>query len=177
MLSLGCLQHCAEPKPERASGKVIYDFLAHAQDAQIAHYHRERVNFAAEFTINEEKRGLIFEHPDAEVQFNNVAIPQNAVLQFGIGMNPQVWDKAGDGVTFEIKVVDEKSAKIQIFSSYIDPKANSSDRKWVDHDVDLSDFSGQKVSFVFVTTAGPRGDPAYDWAGWSNPKVRLKTGG
>jgi len=172
LLSSGCSD---EPKP--ASGKIVYQFLANAKSAEVAEYNRERVNFGAEFTINKEKRAVLWEHPPAEVQFDDIAIPQNAVLQFGIAISPEAWDKKGDGVTFEITVVDQKSAKIQIFSGYIDPKANSSDRKWSDHDVDLMDFAGQKVSFIFATTPGPRGDPAYDWAGWSNPQVRLKAGG
>ena len=178
LLSLASLlfSGCSE-EPKRASGKIVYQFLANAKSAQIAEYNRERVNFGLEFTINKEKRAIMFEHPTAEIQFNEIGIPKNAVLQFGIAINPEVWDKSGDGVTFEITVVDQKSAKIQIFSSYIDPKANSSDRKWSDHDVDLTDFAGQKVSFIFGTTPGPRGDATYDGAGWSNPQVRLKTGG
>ena len=168
------LLSCSEEKPKQAGGKVVYEFLAEAKTAEIAPYHRERVNFGQEFTINKEKRPILFEHPNAEVQFNGVAIPQNAVLQFGMGINPDVWDKPGDGVTFEITVVDEKSAKTMIFSGYIDPKASTGDRKWVDHEVDLKDFAGQKVSFLFSTTPGPRGNTEYDWAGWSKPQIRLQ---
>jgi hypothetical protein len=176
VLSVFCWS-CSDQNPNLASGKIVYRFLANAQSAQIASYNRERVNFAAEFTINKEKRPILWEHPTAEVQFDDVAIPQNAVLQFGIGISPEAWDKKGDGVTFEITVLDQKSAKIQIFSSYIDPKNNSGDRKWFDTDVDLKDFAGQKMSFIFGTTFGPRGNGDFDWAGWSDPRIRLKTGG
>src|SRR6266850_207729 len=154
--------NCSDEKPKRASGKMVYEFLANAKSAEVADYLKEQVLFGQEFTINKDKRAILFEHPNAEVQFNGVAIPQNAVLQFGIGINPVVWDKPGDGVTFEITVVDQKSAKIQIFSSYIDPKANSADRKWFDQEVGLEDFAGQNVSFIFSTTFGPRGNGEYD---------------
>ena len=165
---------CSEDQPKLASGKIVYQFLANAQSAQIPSYNRANVNFGNDITIDNQKRATMYEHPVAEVRFDNVVIPNNAVLQFGIGINPQVWDKTGDGVTFEITVVDEKSAKTQIFSRYIDPKSNSGDRKWFDQDVDLKDFAGQKVSLVFATTPGPRGDAGYDWACWSNPVVRLR---
>ena len=175
MIALSFLStSCSEEKPKLTGGKVVYEFLANAKSAEIADYNRERVVFGQEFTINKEKRSIMFEHPNADVQFNSVAIPHNAVLQFGIGINPEAWDKGGDGVTFEVTVVDEKSAKTMIFSGYIDPKANSADRRWVDYDVDLKDFAGQKVSFIFSTTPGPRGDIGHDWAGWSNPQIRLQ---
>ena len=165
---------CSEEKPKLASGKVVYEFLANAKGAEIADYNRERVNFGAEFTINKEKRAILWEHPTAEVRFDSVSIPQSAVLQFGIGISPEAWDKEGDGVTFEVSVIDQKSAKTMIFSNYIDPKANSSDRKWFDQDVDLNDFAGQTVSIIFSTTFGPRGNGAFDWAGWSSPRIRLR---
>jgi len=175
MIALSFLStSCSEEKPKLTGGKVVYEFLANAKSAEIADYNRERVVFGQEFTINKEKRSIMFEHPNADVQFNSVAIPHHAVLQFGIGINPESWDKGGDGVTFEVTVVDEKSAKTMIFSGYIDPKANSADRRWVDYDVDLKDFAGQKVSFIFSTTPGPRGDIGHDWAGWSNPQIRLQ---
>ena len=169
----GYLWSCSE-EPKPANGKIVYQFLANAKSAQITEYNRDRINFGTEFTIDKEKRAVLWEHPPAEVQFDDIVIPQNAVLQFGIAISPEAWDKKGDGVTFEITVVDQKSAKIQIFSNYIDPKANSSERKWVDQDVDLSDFGGQKVSFIFSTTFGPRGNGDYDWAGWSRPVIRLQ---
>jgi hypothetical protein len=79
---------CSEEKSKLASGKVVYEFLANAKSAEIANYNRERVNFGPEFTINKEKRAILWEHPTAEVQFDSVAIPHNAVLQFGIGISP-----------------------------------------------------------------------------------------
>ena len=35
-------------------------------------------------------------------------------------------------------------------------------------------LSGKKVTFIFKTTAGPKGNAAYDQAGWSNLKLRKK---
>jgi len=174
MTALSFLSTSCEEKPRLADGKVVYEFLANAKSAEIADYNRARVVFGQDFTINKEKRPIMFEHPNAEVRFNDVAIPQNAVLQFGIAIKPEAWDKAGDGVTFEIAVVDQKSSTIMIFSEYIDPKNTSGDRKWFDRDIDLKDFTGQKISFIFSTTFGPRGNSEYDWAGWSNPRIRLR---
>jgi hypothetical protein len=167
--------NCSEKKKTPASGKKIYDFLANAESAKITTPQPELVKFAQqEFTIKNDKRAILFEHPISEVLFSSVPIPANAVLQFGVGINPPAWDKPGDGVTFEVTVVDEKSDKTLIFSEYIDPKRNSRDRKWFDYNLDLRAFAGQRVGFIFRTSAGPRNDSSYDWAGWSNPQIRLE---
>jgi len=168
------LSGCSEDKSRAVKGTVVYEFLTNGSSAEIAHHNRERISFGQEFTINNDKRAVLFEHPNAEIQFNTIAIPDKAVLQFGIGMSPESWSKPGDGVTFEITAVDEKSAKSLIFTSYIDPKGDSAHRKWFDQEVDLKEFAGQKISFIFRTTAGPRGNGDFDWAGWSSPQIRVR---
>ena len=168
--------NCSEEPPKLASGKIVYEFLDHAGGAQITAMNRDAVKFGDSFTINNQKRPVLFEHPNAEVLFPDVMIPKNSVLQVGIAIHPAVWEKSGDGVTFEITAVDEKSNRVLIFSRYIDPKNIAEDRKWMDTDVALDDFAGQKVSFVFTTGYGPRGNGEYDWAGWSSPRIRLVNG-
>lgn len=165
---------CSEEPPKRAIGKIVYEFLTHSRTAEITTVNRESVKFGEEFTVNNQRRVVLFEHPNAEVLFPDVDVPKNAVLQFGIGISQKAWDQPGDGVTFEITVVDQKSNRILIFSRYVDPKNVSDDRKWFDADVDLKDFADQKVSFIFVTTVGPRGNGDADWGGWSGPRIRLR---
>ncbi|MCZ6594515.1 MAG: sulfatase [Bacteroidetes bacterium] len=147
-----------------------YSFLNHLEDAAILTQNEKYVGINA-FTINDDRRAVIFAHPNSEVIFNNVFIRKNSKLSYGIGVNPDAWHMAGDGVLFEILSVDEKSRKSKIFSKYIDPKNNINDRKWFDKNINLNDFEEQKVSFIFKTTSGPKGDNAADWSGWSNPQV------
>jgi len=118
-----------------------------------------------------ENRKVLFQHPNSEVTFKDVPIHENAKLVFGIGIDQAAWDKSGDGVLFEITIVNESGHNNVIFTRYIDPKNNLQNRKWFDSIIDLQTFSGQKVSFVFKTTGGPQGSTEYDWAGWSNPRI------
>jgi len=166
---------CSEEKKKDAIGQKVYDFLAQAENAQINTINPAFVKFGEEFAINDDKRTILFEHPISQILFSGIAIPANAVLHFGIGINQTAWDKSGDGVTFEVTVVDQKSDRYLIFSEYIDPKRNSQDKKWFDYNLDLKAFAGQKVSFVFSTSAGPRNNNAYDWAGWSDLQIALKS--
>jgi len=118
-----------------------------------------------------DNRSVLFEHPNSEVMFKGIPITENVELNFGVGINPDAWDQTGDGVLFEIRIVDEKSQSVLQFSKYIDPKSNVKDRKWFDEKLSLSKFVGQEVSFVFRTTVGAKGNADYDWGGWSEPQI------
>ena len=52
-------------------------------------------------------------------------------LDFAVGLDPQVWDKPGDGVQFQVEVRDGDERTL-VFDTYLDPKRNPSDRRWVD---------------------------------------------
>jgi len=151
----------------------VYDFLEHLNEAEVITPKKEYVKKTA-FTISGEKREVLFEHPDSRVTFKNVPIYKNARLSFGIGINEPAWDKDGDGVLFEVILTDEKSKKHVIHSRYIDPKNNPEDRKWFDEMVGLESFEGKKVSFTFKTSAGQKNNDAFDWAGWSEPRLNAE---
>ena len=165
------------PKTKNRSGEITYHFLNNMEKAEII---TEEANFVkvqkSTFTINNDSRLVIFEHPDTEVIFKNVSTIENEELTFGIGIAEKAWDKEGDGVLFEVSIVYEKSQKKILFSRYIDPKNNIADRKWWDEQIDLSAFAGKKVSFIFKTTGGTKGDLVCDWAGWSNPQISRLSG-
>jgi hypothetical protein len=116
----------------------------------------------------------LFEHPicgGMTVVTYELSIPVNASFSFGIEISQQVWspDK-GDGVTFEsyINVSGEQS---KLFSHYIDPKNNVSDRAPQMFRIPLDNYAGKKVRLSLITSPGPKGDCNYDWAYWINPRI------
>jgi len=124
-------------------------------------------------TINGESRNVLFEHPFSDrkslIRFSNISIPEGAILKFGIALDPSTWDpKKGDGVLFEVYVKKGDIERI-VFSKYIDPKHNVSERRWNDFEVDLSDYRGSHVTLTLATSPGPRGDANWDWAWWGSP--------
>jgi hypothetical protein len=169
---------CSQEESERKTAPflvVTYNFLDNLRKAQIITENTDYVKLAkTEFAINNDKREVLFEHPNSEVIFKDVPMNEEAELEFGIGINPPAWDKSGDGVLFEITIIDEKSQKNVIFSRYIDPKNKEEHRKWFDNNIDLKAFTGQKVTFIFRTTGGSKGNRAYDWAGWGDPRILLR---
>ena len=105
-------------------------------------------------------------------------------LVFDVATSPESWSLEGDGVTFAVYVESDQDTQHptsntqypisntqQLFSTYVDPKRNDSDRRWHPHVVDLSDYAGQTVTIVFETGTGPAGDYRYDWAGWGSPRL------
>ncbi|MFQ5428613.1 MAG: sulfatase-like hydrolase/transferase, partial [Thermodesulfobacteriota bacterium] len=137
---------------------------------------RDMVNVST-FKVNGQERRVLFAHPiicvgdtSTIVSFRGLRPAKGETLDFGIGINEEAWGKPGDGVEFEVLVRHEKNLT-SIYKKYIDPKANETDRKWFDESLRLEAFAGKTLEVLFRTSAGPRNDPEYDWAGWSAPSI------
>ena len=155
-----------------ASKSVPYSFAYHLDSAEIEEQRPglvDREEFS--FLIAGDRRWCLSQHPDSEIVFRNVFVAEGARLQFGAGIHEFAWDHPSDGVMFEIKLVDQESKSTTVFSQWIDPKNNLSDRRWFDRDIDLSRFAGQEITFHFKTTCGPAKNADRDWSGWSRPQL------
>ena len=134
-------------------------------------------------TVNNGTRTAIFQHPfwgngslvsgigNSYIVYQNITLPANPKLQFGISIDPYVWDKdanQGDGALFEILVQSDSNVST-VFSQYINPRQSTVERKWFDYRIDLADYSNKSVDIFLVTNPGPKGDALDDWAIWSNP--------
>jgi len=150
--------------------KKTYDFVLNLENAEVITAKSKHVTTTV-FSINDDRRSVLFEHPNSEVVFKDVPIYENAKLDFGIAVDQNAWHMGGDGVLFEISIVDKESQNILLFSKYVDPKNNAEDRRWFDAQIDLSTFAGQMVSFIFRTDRGTNDNNAADWAGWSTPQL------
>ena len=122
-------------------------------------------------------RPLLYQHPPEsgkEEIVYAVHVPRQGALQFGIALAPETWTPAmGDGATFQIYVseLDALQEGEPVFVRHINPKHNPSDRRWRNYVVDLTPWAGRTVHLSLSTEAGPAGDWAFDWAGWSNPRI------
>lgn len=116
-------------------------------------------------------REVLYQYPTSTINYPFM-VPKGPVsLNFSIGLNSQVWspDK-GDGVRFEI-VVDDAGVKNKIFSQYIDPKNNLTDRRFYQEDINLTKYSEKNIKLIFMTSQGSTN--RYDWAWWGD--INLKT--
>jgi tetratricopeptide (TPR) repeat protein len=146
-----------------------YSFLEHLDSAHVPSDRRDLVRQTA-FVIEGQPRGVLFQHPPAQVAFQ-VNIPSAARLQFSPSLSPEVWQLGrGDGVQFDI-YIEEEQKKWHPLSEYIDPKNIADQRKWQDREIDLSQWAGQTVTIVYETGPGPNDDYRYDWFGWGEPRI------
>ncbi len=121
-------------------------------------------------TIKGDRQRTLYMHPPSQAAFD-VLVPAGARLAFSIALAPASWQIGmGDGVQFSVNVDAGRGVR-NIFSAYIDPKNLASDRDWLDYEVNLSEWVGQKISLIFVTSPGPNNDDRYDWAGWGEPRI------
>ncbi len=162
-------------KPAAATAPLQIDLVGSSETVQVAYetpIGARLDDYIANrsFTINGDTRKVLFMHPPSSASFSLLLPAESASLRFGIAIQPEAWSKPGDGVDFDVHVKhwDKAARRAEsdaLFSQYIDPKHDASQRRWVDVAVDLSHFGGEWVTLVFSTS--PHASPDYDWAGWS----------
>ncbi len=118
-------------------------------------------------------RRALFEHPPAvqamtRVSYTLPALPEHAALELGVGLLPDAWQGAGDGVEFRV-VANADGQDEVLFDQYVDPKHDPAARRWLDARLDLSRYAGRAIQLRFETGPGPAGDNTADWAVWSEP--------
>lgn len=149
---------------------TAFDFVARFEQAGLYRALTPRTVHLHEVSIGDDLRPVIFQHPSSLVRYTGLAVLPGARLCFGVGMDPTIWEKEGDGADFKIWV-ECGGKRTQIYERYIDPKNRPEDRGWFDETIDLREFVGTEIALELVTGPGPDGDDRYDWALWSNPCI------
>ncbi|MFO7614549.1 MAG: sulfatase-like hydrolase/transferase [Bacteroidales bacterium] len=142
----------------------LTDFLSEAEILAPAENYVEiqRMN------LSRQSRSALFQHPNAEVEFKNIFIGDNASLAFETGIAESVWDKFSGTVIFTISIAfQEKEDKI--FETSLSPGSFPEHRKWHNHQVDLGKYARKSVNLKFITKAVH--SSAYAWAAWAEPCI------
>ncbi len=163
----------------RITQPVYYDFLEDFASALPSASNGENGHVdVLEQTINYDTRRILYQHPTSRVTFS-VFLPERAVLQFGLGMAPEVWTaENSDGAVYNMYVRDPEEPFVtqRVYHRIIDPQNNLDDRRWFDERVDLSAFGGKEVEIIFEALPGPADNYDFDWGGWSSPVIIDETG-
>ena len=146
----------------RRDPRGTFDFVERLGAAEVESPSRDHVNLQL-VHFGETERLCLFEHPPSRVTYR-VPVTGPSRLVFGIGLNPQVWDRGSDGVRFRLEVDGEVP-----FSAELDPTRRPEHRRWLDFEVDLpGDRIGERT-VAFVTE--PLGRPDFGWALWARPHL------
>jgi hypothetical protein len=122
-----------------------------------------------EEVINGLSPPALFAHPPSRVTWTVNVPVRKPVLKTNVALRPYVWENRSDGVTFDVSVSDGKHETTM--TRFLNPGYQLNDRAWVEMDLDLSEYAGASVHVTLATSAGPRGNLAWDWALWGNPRI------
>ena len=128
----------------------------------------------SDVTINGETHKAIEATPPTRLTWK-MRIPQDAWLRVHVGLKPESFTAEGDGVLFYV-VISDGRADETLFTQYVNPFANSGERKWIPVMVDLSQYAGEEMSIIFNTRVGQPGreDNRNDFAVWGAPEIITK---
>jgi arylsulfatase A-like enzyme len=112
-----------------------------------------------------------------------VRVPDKGVLRLGYGLFKEADESEGNGAGFEVSV-ECGGRKDVLWSAFLDPFHNPTDRDVFFRDIDLAAYGKKSVSLAFRTFGTPGGgalepgaeDLRSDLAFWANPTLFPKTG-
>ncbi len=80
-----------------------------------------------------------------------------------VGLDKSAWDRPSDGVTF--RVVARAGEVVVTATRHVRPGAMEP------LVLDLAKLAGREMTLTLETSPGPAGDPTFDWALWTTPRV------
>jgi hypothetical protein len=167
------LYEVLERKKSFVDEYVHHYLLDHMIDAIILKPAREQLKkdfYRGVFEINGDKRYALKTLPPSRIQFPS-KFPENAFLTFSIG---KIFPDVGDGGTFTLDMVDQYGKTHNIFKRTLNPRDNYKDVGWHYFEIDLSQFSGQKVDFIFGSDGSNSTDDTGDWFAWADPQIVVR---
>lgn len=119
-------------------------------------------------TLNRDSRMAVFQHPPATVTFESIRLGSKPSLSLACGIKQFCWDRIATHILFEIRIREATGTEQTIFSFKLDPKRDSSHRKWMEHTVDLNAFAGKSVTLTLCTSVPRKAPASYCWSGWAD---------
>ena len=117
-----------------------------------------------------EQRRWLYMHPPSSAAVR-LRVPAHAYFQAGLALDPETWSAdQGDGVRFILEA-DTSQGRVSLFDQHVNPRADVGQQRWLDTWVSLAPLAGQDVRLILRTELVD--DPAFNWAGWSNPQVEI----
>lgn len=98
-------------------------------------------------------------------RFEPVALPKQPAAAFRAWVGKADGSDLGDGILYQLAVVDERSAETVAATL---PVTNHA---WVLFEADLSPWAGQRVALKLVTDVGTNNNSSGDWGCWADLRI------
>ena len=130
------------------------------------------VNERTDMSCGSRTKKGIFMHPPYKngvgysfALYEPVAVPQGPPAVFRCFVGKADGSDPGDGILFQVAVVDEKGKQTTI-----------AEKQWIKHawtslEGDLSPWAGQKVRIKAISDVGPADNSSGDWSCWSDFRI------
>jgi hypothetical protein len=102
-----------------------------------------------------------------------IKVPDDGWLFLSLGLQPEAWDKEGDGVYFFAGISDGRAYE-PLFTQTVNPFKNPAERRWIPVTIDLSAYAGEEMELVLNTRSSAPSqpqDPRNDLPLWGAPEV------
>jgi 4-amino-4-deoxy-L-arabinose transferase-like glycosyltransferase len=147
---------------------VAYDFLSHIHEAEIRvpGLQKENAHYRQVKEINGDQRQILLMFPPSEARFQT-SIPPAPSLRFAVGLVSQPSCSARN--RFEVWVTPQNGEARCVFGRDVDIQRTLADRDWLEEQIDLEQFVGQRVDILFKTFQTD--SQGCDWNAWSDPRI------
>ena len=148
--------------------RVAYDFLSHLNEAEISMpgLRKENTHYRQISEINGDQRQILLMFPPSEVRFR-VSIPPASSMRFAVGLVSRPSCSAPN--RFEVWVTAKSGESRRLFDREVDIQRNLADRDWLEAEIELEPFAGQRVDVLFKSFQ--TGAQGCDWNAWSDPRI------
>jgi membrane protein YfhO len=168
LLQLSSVKYFVTMRPVTEPNAIVEEILKQTQGRIVNG--KENLITRQNFVLDGAAREALGEHPPYDrLPYSVLVGEKKQSFHFSYALNPAVFEHTcGDGVEFVVEAKSASGRITKLFSSYIDPKRNITERHWINGSADLDPYRGQRIELLFSTNGGPKGNTCNDWAAWSN---------
>ena len=172
-------EHIAQSqKPEFGVREGLYDFVAMFEESEVSG--AEQASASGSDTVGGVTKPALFAHPTSTdaarityaLSLPDVADNEKLFLHFNIGLRDGVVfddaERQPGGVRFGIEVAAQANTEIRPYNCF---EAVSTECRWDEHAVELTQYAGKDVNISFLTRCNIKGNSNYAWALWGKPQL------
>ncbi|MBI1746548.1 MAG: hypothetical protein HYR55_08160 [Acidobacteria bacterium] len=115
---------------------------------------------------------VIIQHPESEMTFRKILIPEDRVLRIVFGVQPRKPTQPGK-LLISAFAGSAGSTRELIYSAEMEMDGRMDSKMWREEFVDLTRFSNQEIDLTFRVD-GDHQEPNTSWVGWINLDIGRK---
>jgi arylsulfatase A-like enzyme len=125
-------------------------------------------------SIQRDNRSSLFQHPVSRIEFQPLLLGEKPRLTFACGIKQGIWPKLRHAIIFEVFTRTAFGRPKTIFHRELAPGQRVEDQRWLEHEIDLSQFEHKKIRLIFSTSVPAKRGTAFCWSVWGDPRIEYE---